>query len=145
MANQSDRIHDAIYGALSAYQFPIVSYDPDTGLRTTSTTSFETPDTVLIREVASTFDTAVGERRTPRLHERIDWEWEARIAFDGQVSLEAFERAYSDTPLFLPRTAELDRQATIVIERVEYTHPPEQQSSSGTRAVLTFTASLSRK
>lgn len=145
MANQSDRIHNAIVGAILAFAFPIVSYDPDTRLRTTSTSLTESASTVLVREVSSTFDTAVGQRRTPRLAERTDWEWEALVNFDGDVSLESFEKTYTDSPLFLLRTAELDQQVVIALVKVDYTHPPEQQSSSGTRAVLTFTASLSRK
>ena len=142
MAVQSDRIHNAIYAAIAAYDFPRVSYDKDTGLRTTDDMDTENAETILIREVTSAFDEAVGNRRQPRLRERTDWQWEALVAFDNQVSLEGFEDA---SPLFLPRTAELNQQVTITLDTVQYTHPPEHASSSGTRATLTFTASLSRK
>lgn len=145
MANQSDRIHDAIYGALSGFTFPFVTYDKETGLRTTSAIDGETPDTLLVREATSNFDDAIGERRSPRLRERSDWHWDAEIAFDNQVSLELFEETYTTTPLFLPRTAELLQQVTITLDEVAYTHPPEHASSSGSRAKLSFTASLSRK
>lgn len=145
MANQSDRIHNAIVGVMMGFSFPIVTYDRDTRLRTTSEIDGETPETMLIREQSSAFEDATGQRRTPRLRQRSDWSWEAVIAFDGQVSLELFEKTYSDTPLFLARTAELEDQVVIAIESVEYTHPPEQQSSSGTRATITFAVSLSRK
>jgi hypothetical protein len=145
VANYSDAIHNAIVGVLLPFSFPIVTYDPDTRLRTTSTTTGETPETVLVREQSSAFDDAEGERRTPRLRERTDWSWEAEIAFDGQVSLELFEETYTDSPIFLPRTAELDQQVVVTIGSVEYVHPPEHQSSSGTRATITFAASLSRK
>tara|TARA_R110002096_G_scaffold77443_2_gene182354 strand:- start:2523 stop:2960 length:438 start_codon:yes stop_codon:yes gene_type:complete len=145
MANQSDRIHAAIYGALSGFTFPYVTYDKDTGLRTTSEVDGEGPETILVREIQSNFEAALGERRTPRLRERSDWQWDAEIAFDNQVSLELFETTYTDTPLFLPRVVGLNQQVTITLDEVAYTHPPEHASSSGSRAKLSFTASLSRK
>jgi len=145
MATQSDRIHAAIYGTLSGFSFPFVSYDKDTGLRTTSEADGETPDTILVREASSSFDIAIGERRNPRTRERTDWQWDATIAFDGQVSLELFEETYTHNPLFLPRTVDLNQQVVIMLTEVAYTHPPEHASSSGSRAKLTFTATLSRK
>ncbi len=145
MVNQSDRIHDAIVGAIIGFSFPVVSYDNDTRLRTTSEVDGEAAETILVREVSSTFVDATGQRRTPRLRQREDWLWEAEIAFDGQVSLELFEQTYSDAPLFLPRIAGVTDQVVITIESSAYEHPPEHQSSSGTRATLTFAASLSRK
>lgn len=145
MANQSDRIHNAIYAAISGFSFPIVSYDADTGLRSTSEVDGVSAQTILIREASSAFEPAAGFRRTPRVRERLDWQWEADLAFDVQVSLELFEETYTQTPLFLGRTADLDQQVTITLDRVTYVHPPEHASSSGTRATLTLTASLSRK
>lgn len=145
MANYSDRIHDAVYGAIAGFMFPLVSYDPDTGLRTTSEVDGIAPSTLLINEQSSSFDDAVGFRRTPRVRERTDWEWEVRLGFDQKVSLELFEETYTQNPLFLPRTPELELQTVIALSSAEYTHPPEHASSSGTRAILTFTASLSRK
>ena len=145
MVNQSDRIHDAIVGAILGFSFPVVSYDKDTRLRTTSAVTSETAETVLVRELSASFTDAVGQRRTPRLRQREDWLWEAEIAFDGQVSLELFEQTYSDAPLFLARAVGLTDQVVITIESSAYEHPPEHQSSSGTRATLTFAASLSRK
>lgn len=145
MVNQSDRIHDAIYVACNTFTFPFVTYDKDTGLRTTDTVNGEIPDTLIVREESSAFDEAVGERRSPRLRERTDWQWKVELAFDSQVSLELFEETYSDTPLFLPRVTGLTQQVTITLDEVAYTHPPEHASSSGTRATMTFTASLSRK
>lgn len=142
MASQADRIHNALYAALSVYDFPRVSYDAETGLRTTDDGDTERAETILVREATAAFDDAEGFRRAPRTRERIDWTWEVNLAFDNQVSLEGFE---DSDPLFLPRTAELDQQVTITLDAVEYTHPPEHASSSGTRATLTFTASLSRK
>lgn len=145
MATQGDRIHDAIHGAISGWSFPLVTYDPDTGLRTTADIGTESPDTLLVRDITSSFDAAVGFRRQPRVRERIDWTWEATLAFDNQVAIEDFEEFYTQAPLFLARTVDFDQQVTITLDQAEYTHPTEQQSSSGTRATLTFTASLSRK
>lgn len=145
MANYSDRIHNAIYVALSTFSFPVVSYHPDTGARTTSELDGVAPQTVLVRDASSAFVDAVGLRRTPRVRERADWQWEADIAFDTQVSLELFEETYTQSPLFLPRITGLSQQVVITLDRASYVHPPEHSSSSGTRATLTFTASLSRK
>jgi len=61
------------------------------------------------------------------------------------VSLELFEETYTHNPLFLPRTVDLNQQVVIMLTEVAYTHPPEHASSSGSRAKLTFTATLSRK
>lgn len=143
--SQSDRIHQAIYEAFSNFDFPFVTYDPDSGLRTTSEVDGEAPSTILIREQQSSFEPAIGFRRQPRVQERTTWTWEAMIAFDNQVSLELFEETYTQTPLFLPRTVDHDQQVTITLSDSQYVHPPEHASSSGTRATLTFSASLSRK
>lgn len=145
MAVQSDRIHQAIYESIANFGFPRVSYDADTGLRTTDEGDTESPDTILVREALTSFSDALGNRRAPRVRDRTDWQWEADLSFPSQVSLETYEEARADSSLFLPRTAELDQQVTITLDQVEYTHPPEHASSSGTRATLTFTASLSRK
>lgn len=145
MANQSDRIHDSIYGAISAYDFPHVSYDTDTGLRTTSAVDTENPKTVLVRQLGSQFIQAMRERRTPRLAERENWGWVAHVAFDNQVSVEEFELSQLDAPVLLPRTAELDQQVTIWLIETELEHPPEQQSATGTRAIFRYVAQLSRR
>lgn len=142
MAGQSDRIHNAIYAAIATFNFPRVSYDPQTKVRTTNEGDTEKAETVLVRESTSTFENAAAYRRTPLERERIGWTWEAVVAFDNEVSLETFEEL---PPLFLARTPTLDQQVVITLDSVDYTHPPEQASSSGTRATLTFTASLSRK
>lgn len=145
MALQTDRIHNAIYAAIAAHDFPRVSYDPDTKLRATDEMDTEKAETILVRATSTAFEQAVGYRRTPRVQDRSEWVWEAEVAFDNQVELELFERELSDGAILLPRTAELNQQVTITLTAVEYTHPPQHQPSSGTRAVLTFTATLYRK
>lgn len=145
MANQSDRIHDAIYNAINgSVEFFHVTYDKDTGLRTTAVT-FETPETVLVREVSCSFIEARSNRRTPRLREREDWRWEATVAFDNQVSVEEFEAAMTATPIFLQRTGQLDQQVVVFLEETEVSHPTEQQGSTGTRVSFRFVAQLSRR
>ena len=144
MANQSDRIHDAIYAAVNAFAFLHVTYDKDTGLRTTEVTT-EAPETLLVREVSCSFVDARNNRRDPRLREREDWRWEADVVFDNQVSVEEFEALMTTTPIFLPRTGELDQQAVVFLEETEVDHPAEQQSSSGTRISFRFVAQLSRR
>jgi hypothetical protein len=144
MANQSDRIHDAIYTAINTFAFPHVTFDKDTGLRTTGITT-ETPETLLVREVSSGFIDAQTNRRTPRLRERQDWRWEADVVFDNQVGMEEFEALMATTAIFLPRTGELDQQATVHLEETEVEHPAEQQSSTGSRVSFRFVAQLSRR
>lgn len=144
MANQSDRIHDAIYTAINAFAFPHVTFDKDIGLRTTEVTT-ETPQTLLVREMSSGFVDALNNRRDPRLRERENWRWEADVVFDSQVGMEEFEALMSTTPIFLPRTAELDQQAVVFLEETEVDHPAEQQSSTGSRVSFRFVAQLSRR
>lgn len=144
MANQSDRIHDAIYDAINTFGFFHVTFDKDTGYRTTALTT-ETPETLLVREVSCQFVDARNNRRDPRLREREDWRWEADVVFDNQVGVEEFEALMSTTPIFLQRTAELDQQAVVFLEETEVDHPAEQQGSTGTRVSFRFVAQLSRR
>lgn len=143
MANQGDRIHDAIHDAISKFDFKRVSFDRNTGHRNTSERT-ENPATLLVRDDESSFESAVGNRRASRLRERTSWIWEADVVFDNQVSLEEFELMQTNNPILLPRTADLDQQVTIELEGTTPEHPAEHQSSSGTSATFRFMASLSR-
>ena len=145
MASQEDRIHNALYEAITTGSYPLVSYDPQTGLRTSDEDATELPTTIKIRPQTSSFDVAEGYRRRPHVQDRVGWTWTAELRWNNQVSLELWERAWAEASILLPRTDELDQQVAITLTRVDYTHPPEHASSSGTCAEMTFSAILSRK
>jgi hypothetical protein len=146
MANYSDAIHNAIYAALTGFSFPYVTFDPDTGQQSTSEVDGEAPASVIIRPTDSAFNPAIGERRTPRLRERSEWNWEAEVTFNNQISTELYEQTEINSPIFLPRTSELDQQVVVALTETEHDrHPPEHQGSSGTKVTFRYAAQMSRR
>lgn len=74
--------------------------------------------------------------------ERLEWQWELILKFEGRASLEAFERAVEASPPRVERDATHSRQVMLLIAEARYAHPTHNQPQSGTEAVYRFVAEL---
>lgn len=88
-----------------------------------------------------------GTPKRYRQHERVErtgWTFELLLGFAQLVSVEVFERALAANVPVLARDETKDlQQVRLNWQDTRYEHPALQQSSSGTRATLTFEAVLS--
>lgn len=136
-----DRIHFALRKAAKAELFLLVKYPHN--CRVTDAQGIKAT-TILINELSSSFTTPQLNRLTYR-REKAAWVWELILHFDQAVSLEAFERSLVESPPVVARDPGigLDQQVILLLEDVEYRHPPTQDPSSGTRVRYRFTALLS--
>lgn len=137
----SDRIHDVIKLQIAEHRFPTVTYQ--NGLRRTRNNEAIKAATILVRSQQVGFVEARSRRCGGRLQERTAWIWVALVHFDRQVNLDLFEEELMRGPLRIPRDDELDQQIDISLLDANYEHPPEKQSSFGTRVTYRFQADLS--
>lgn len=94
-------------------------------------------------ETETVFTDAVN-KRSPRL-ERDTITWVLLIDFADQVIAELFEDAVADQAYtVVPASGGLP-QLDFRFERVEYTHPPLQQSSTGSRVKFTVSVEVGKK
>lgn len=133
-----DVIHAALRQAVLAGTFPQVTYPA--GARNTSDSVFLQPKTILAKPLSSTWSTPERNRQRD-FRERATWLWELTVAFDREVSLEAFELDITNTLLRLVRTA-TQPQVDLIFEEAQYTSPPEQQPAGGTMVVYRVRAEL---
>lgn len=94
-------------------------------------------------EIASNFANDPRHGRSHKL-ERSQWTFQLRVVFKTEVSLEDFEEAWSSDPPILSRADTSSKQVTLLLSSSEITHPPQKTSSTGTSAVFTILAKLSR-
>ena len=81
--------------------------------------------------------------RTEFRRERLSWTWEVELLFAEPATVEFFERRLAAQPPFLPPDSQNDLEwVRLNWLDSRYEHPPQQQSSNGTRATLTFEAVL---
>lgn len=82
--------------------------------------------------------------------ERKGWKFELRVNFNQEVTLEFFELALGAGILIDKATvaakcgASFNFQVRISLVGARIQHPPRQQPATGTRAIYTFDATLSR-
>lgn len=137
----SDRIHNAMKEFIADHRFPAISFPG--GLRKTRTNDGQKAKTVLIRSQQGGFEEGRSRRCGGRLQQRVAWIWVAIIHFDQQVNLDFFEELLMRQPIRISRDDELDQQIELSLLDVVYEHPPEKQSSHGTRVTYRFSADLS--
>ena len=136
----SDRIHNAIKQALAGGRYHVVDYKQ--GMRYTLR-ELAKPQTVLVRSLTSAFEPNRSSLCGADKRQRTGWIWTADVHFDRQVSLDLFEQGMQETDIVLPREGELTQQITIFLLDATHIHPPETQSSHGTRVTYRFQADLS--
>ncbi len=137
----SDRIHNAMKLFIADHRFPVINYKG--GLRSTRATDTVQAKTILIRSQQSGFERARNFRCGGPQQQRIAWTWVAIVHFDQQVNLDFFEENLLRQPIQIPRDQELDQQIDLSLVDVVYEHPPEKESSHGTRVTYRFQADLS--
>lgn len=137
--SQKERIQNALLAIAAAGSFFLVTYDPVTaGLVRGAAT---TPKSIRSNEVSATYEEDSHYRRAFRQDRKV-WRWKLYLAFDREVTCEAFEEDLLLTPRWIPRTGEL-RQVRLLLVDTTYTHPQQHQPAPGTTAVYTFEASQS--
>jgi hypothetical protein len=142
-AYYEDEIHNAIYARAAAWDFPLVTYDKTTKLRTTGPGTTKAK-AVLIQPSDAAFDLAEKNRRK-ELRERTDWLWVLDLHFSRRVNTESFEDDLADNPIVIARDGERDRQVRIEIGDVSFAVPPLGEPASGSRARVRLVAALSPK
>lgn len=135
-----DRVHNAIKQRIADFTFRDISYA--SGLRSTEAVGTQKAKTILVRPQTSAFQEAHNRGCGGRLQERFSWTWIAIVAFDRQVDTGSFESLMLRDPIRIPRDADLDQQLDISLLDAEYKHPPEKQSSHGTRVTYRFQVDL---
>lgn len=144
-------IQNALVAAAMAGVFPIVSYDPTTHVASTSYVSGDllavgswvAPVAALANEINGSFEEARLQRRKYQL-DRTNWTFQLKLEFNREVVLELFEDSLRVTPPRVLRdpTNGLTNQVTLRLIDVVPTHPIQQESSTGTKAVYRFEARI---
>lgn len=136
--SQRIRIQNALITLAKAWKkFYDVVYDPETGLATVGTNAI-VPATVLANEIAASFALNEQDGRAMTL-KKTSWNIELFLAFDQEVLFEEFELQLRKFPPIVTRDTEKNLpQARLMLERVTFSHPPQQQPSSGSQARFIF-------
>jgi len=137
----TDRVHDAIKERIADHRFSQVKYKD--GRRKTWHSNSKKAKTILVRSLTRSFVPSRNKSCGGPLFDRAEWIWTALIAFDQTVSLDGFEDAMMRDPILILRDEELDQQVTISLVDVVENHPPESESSQGTRVTYRLLAELS--
>lgn len=137
----SDRIHNEIKLRIADYRFPAIAYKQ--GLRSTQQNAAVKAAAILVRAQQVGFQSAHTSLCGGPTQERTTWIWIALVHFDKQVNLDGFEEVLLRNPIVISRDEELDQQINVSLLDAEYQHPPEQESSNGTRVTYRFQADLS--
>lgn len=148
MANKSNtvRIQNALVEAFSTADYYPANY-------TAADNKLEAIDYDLdptispVSVMAMPLSSAFGESESRRSYvlEREEWRWLVRIKFAQGADVEKVEESMLNSPPVVPRSADFTDQVTLIMESVNYIHPPLQQSYSGTVVEFTFNARLSRR
>lgn len=94
-------------------------------------------------EVQTSFEADPRHGRDQK-QRRSTWLFELRVLFKAEVSVEAFEEWWIDNGVRLSRQDTSSKQVDLFLVNTEITHPPQQSPSTGTKAVFTVEAALSR-
>lgn len=136
LARDSKLFFGVNYNA-TAESNPFEANEPDFG-------TFVVPSSVLCNEADSVFD--VDERKGRNLAgDRLTWDFELKVAFDKEVTVEKFEEALVEKPPFLVRDkSEGLRQVRFFLQRSEARHPVKHESHQGTKVKFFIQAEQSR-
>lgn len=102
------------------------------------------PKTAVANETQETYvaDRNMGRRLQLQ---RDQWLFDLVLVFDTEVTLECFIQNLLDNPPILDRDEEKSLDPAIIrLVRTNVTHPPQQQASNGTHAILTFAVTTGR-
>jgi len=146
MSSQRIAIQNLMYDLSKQGPFYEVSYDPSTRkpvqIDITTATAVE-PTSIQVNEIDSKFTVDKLHGRSEIL--RTDWKFELLLAFKKEVLLEFFEKKLMLTPPRIAPDAQKGwKQVTIFIDKARPSHPVQQQSPTGTKVTLAFTARLGR-
>lgn len=139
------RIQRGLIEICEAQRYYVVSYignkpqniDP-------SISEYSAPATVRANELESAFAIDARNGRSLSLN-RTEWSFQVRMTFAKEVSLEAAELSLMTNPPMIPGDPSQNVPSMrVILERVRYIHPVQQQSASGTDVSLAFRVSFVR-
>lgn len=136
MADRRIKVQNALKALVDAHDFPAVSYDPTTGVASVEGTAKAA--SVFVNEVRSRYKVDPNYGRAEVL-KREGWQFQLMLAFHEEVSLDSFLEALMENPPVVPKDDEHSTMRLHLSTDV-VNHPPQQQSSSGTQALLVFIA-----
>lgn len=127
--------------------FRTVSYAKNTGYAEISDPPAKLGAEVLascrVNETNSFFELDPRHGRDRKLR-RSTWTFQLRAVFNQEVTVEDFEQAWLESPPVLSRQDTSSKQVTLLLVSSDIRHPPQQSSSTGTVAIFTIQAELSR-
>ena len=139
------RIVNALRERAGLGMFLPARIDPNTGAMQVLYSDYDRikPSYIGVDEINSLARRPLRNRQTER-RERAAWNFELDLQFVQAASVEVFERDIASSVPVLARDAANDlQQVRLNWLDTRYEHPPSQNSSSGTRAIMTFEAVLS--
>lgn len=141
MYDQRTRIQNALITLVKDFDFQKVHYDPVSGLALLSEQTVR-PAGVQVNEVRSKFalDDKYGRGRVLK---RQGWQFQMVLRFHQEVTIDALENYLCRNPLTVPAEENLDQVVIDLSDSVTH-HPVQQQSETGTQAMLVFIALPSR-
>lgn len=150
MPNRSNkvRIQNKLITLAQAGRFFAVSYDKDTKLANPVDDTADpviAPASVLANEIQQTFgiDPNMGRKQIGR---RDSWVFQLFCSWDQEITVEFFEEDLLD-PLARLNDDKANglEDVTLILNRTEVNHPPQQNAANGTAAKFTFEAVIGRK
>lgn len=94
-------------------------------------------------EISCSFE--VDQRNGRALkQQRTNWMFQLRVKFQQEINVEDFEQSWLDAPLVLTRGDTSSNQVTLFLISADYSHPPQQSSSTGSTVIFTIHAHPSR-
>lgn len=145
MTEASDRIRiqNAIVDFALAGKFHPVTYTVSGGGRhaVEDTTKDVAPASAVCNEIRATFKPAKVQRRSLS-QDRDQWFFQLHVAFDQEVTLEAFERTLDAIPV-LGRDSTHTKNVTFELFQANYQHPTQSEPQPGSKATYTIIARVS--
>lgn len=142
MTSFKQRIQQAIVQRVVAEKFYGGTFDPNTKVFTVDTATPVVPAQILANETGASFAEPQRNRQSFK-QERSSWSWRLIIGFNVEISSEAFEQSLIEKPIrVLADPALGQQQVDIVLVDVQYEHPPQQQSPSGSRLTYSLAANV---
>jgi len=141
---QKKRVNDALRERVDVGLFLPARVDSNTGqLIAASDDQAVRPTVILITETTALMGLPRRNRQFDR-DEKHNWTWEVLLQFSETVTVEPFECDILESPINLAADVDNDLGSVRLRFRdVRYEHPPQQNSSSGSRVTMTFEADLS--
>lgn len=134
------RIQQFLVAFTKAGTFPSILYAA--GMAQQPEDASVAPASVTCNETGS--DWAIDDRDGRKLSQtRTNWNFEVRVAWDKEVSLELFEQAWAESPPLIAKDDPNypgDKNLHLFLVSIQVTHPVEQGGPKGTKAVLTIQA-----